>query len=682
MRLLGVAIAVATVGFQIADAGDSTLRIVGPREEVKSSVEGDADAKRETVARRDSIVKRESTLHVASAASPVSGRPESQFVERAAVSTVKSNDITNAMREAVALRDAINVPAPANASVRAKGVSNSMAPPTTMSALTLAKTSATATRPVSIEPAPAASAAVPVIRVPAQTALATSPMERNPTSPEPATSPVVRIPAPVVPAPSLVVRAPASLVPAPSTIVRAPAPVAPLEPPVAPAPPTIAPEPVRVAQLPAAIVPARGKAARTPSPVVHPAPPVAGIAAANATYHLHSPAVPPADFNGVSDTCPCDGAHEEYDVSDGLGCVYGPGQSGAQNVCGVDCGVTGAPCCAGWNSAHCIPWSLFGPGEYVGPSRSEHVSSYYLRVNDLLTLTYINSRQKIGERYRLGIGDRLQIESSVDESLKREVQIQPDGEITLPIVGEVMAAGKTVKELRDDLTNVFQETQRQPQITVTPLEINSGQQEIIKAVTSQLSTNGQAVTLKVTPEGTIQAPGIGSVYVQGLTLDELRSELEARYTASFGSGLLISPALAQRADSYVFVGGEVKAPGRYLLEGPTTATQAISSLAGSWNIGANLHQVVVFRRDENWCLKAIKIDVRAPLYGNDPCPVNDVWLRDNDLVLVPKSKILCATDVINLYMTRGVYAAFPVTFVQDLSVGSSVGTTVVTPPGP
>jgi polysaccharide export outer membrane protein len=193
----------------------------------------------------------------------------------------------------------------------------------------------------------------------------------------------------------------------------------------------------------------------------------------------------------------------------------------------------------------------------------------------------------------------------------------------------------------------------------------------VNAVTSVTGSNGQTQALRVTPEGTIQAPGIGSVFVQGLTLEELRAELEARYAAAYGPGLLISPALTERATSYVFVGGEVRAPGRYTLEGPTTVMQAIA-LAGGWNNGGNIHQVVVFRRDENWCLKATKIDVHAPFYGKDPCPVNDVWLRDNDLVIVPKSKILCATDVIDLYFTRGVYSVFPIGFFYDLSQGSTV----------
>jgi polysaccharide export outer membrane protein len=193
----------------------------------------------------------------------------------------------------------------------------------------------------------------------------------------------------------------------------------------------------------------------------------------------------------------------------------------------------------------------------------------------------------------------------------------------------------------------------------------------LQAVIGRNSAAGQVQDLRVTPEGTIQAAGIGSVYVQGLTLDELQNELEARYETKFGPGLLISPALTERAVSYVFLGGEVRAPGRYTLEGPTTVMQAIA-MAGGWNNGGNTREIVVFRRDENWCLKATKINLRPSLYGHDPCPTNDFWLRDNDLVILPKSRILCATDAIELYFTRGIYAVFPISYVYDFSASSSV----------
>jgi polysaccharide export outer membrane protein len=372
----------------------------------------------------------------------------------------------------------------------------------------------------------------------------------------------------------------------------------------------------------------------------------------------------------TSEPCDCNLPTCQFD------CPYGCGQSGTRVICGVDCGMGGAPCCSTWSDSQCIPWSLFGPGEYVGPARTEHVSTYFLRVNDFLTLTFIESRKKSAEHYRIGVGDQLQIEwlqgaANSETPLNRTLLVQPDGTVTLPLIGEVVAAGKTVTDFRDEVVKLYGKFQREPQIMVTPISVNVGIQDLLKAVTSKSSSSGQTQDLRVTPEGTIQAAGIGSVYVQGLTLDELQSELEARYAAAYGPGLNVSPALTDRATSYVFLGGEVKAPGRYTLEGPTTVMQAIA-LAGGWNIGGNVRQVVIFRRDENWCLKATKIDVRAPLYGQDPCPVNDVWLRENDLVIVPKSRILCATDVINLYFTRGVYAVFPINYVYDFSQSSGI----------
>jgi polysaccharide export outer membrane protein len=384
-------------------------------------------------------------------------------------------------------------------------------------------------------------------------------------------------------------------------------------------------------------------------------------------------AIEPATVAPEAMTAPCgcnNGCYGPY------GCPYLPGQSGARALCGVDCGRNGAPCCSTWSDAQCIPWSLFGPGEYVGPARPAHVETYYLRVNDNITLTFIASRKKSAEHYRIGVGDELQIEwlqgaGNTETPLDRKLLVQPDGTVTLPLIGEVVAAGKTVNEFRDESVKLYSKYQRDPQITVTPLTVNVAVQDVLKAVTAKNASSGQTQDLRVTPEGTIQAAGIGSVYVQGLTLDELRSELEGRYAEAYGPGLAVSPQLTERATSYVFLGGEVRAPGRYTLEGPTTAMQAIA-LAGGWNNGGNLKQVVIFRRDENWCLKATKIDVRAPYYGKDPCPTNDVWLRDNDLVIVPKSCILCATDLIELYFTRGVYAVFPINYVYDFSANSGI----------
>ena len=96
---------------------------------------------------------------------------------------------------------------------------------------------------------------------------------------------------------------------------------------------------------------------------------------------------------------------------------------------------------------------------------------------------------------------------------------------------------------------------------------------------------GLQIQVTVTPAGEIQLPGIASVFVQCLTLEEARQEIDSRYEAAI-PGVHVTLVLSQRAKRFVYVLGEVGQPGRYELVGPTDVIQALS-LAGHTSIGAN-----------------------------------------------------------------------------------------------
>ena len=68
----------------------------------------------------------------------------------------------------------------------------------------------------------------------------------------------------------------------------------------------------------------------------------------------------------------------------------------------------------------------------------------------LVTLPLIAS-QGLAQDYRLQRGDTLQIEVLEDQSLNRSALILPDGQISLPTVGSVRAAGRTIEEVRADI---------------------------------------------------------------------------------------------------------------------------------------------------------------------------------------------------------------------------------------
>jgi polysaccharide export outer membrane protein len=74
------------------------------------------------------------------------------------------------------------------------------------------------------------------------------------------------------------------------------------------------------------------------------------------------------------------------------------------------------------------------------------------------------------QEYRLGPGDKLRIEVYKDLQLSQSVQVRPDGKITMPLIGDVMASGLAPTELRDQLTAALREYVNNPVVTVIVVE--------------------------------------------------------------------------------------------------------------------------------------------------------------------------------------------------------------------
>jgi polysaccharide biosynthesis/export protein len=72
--------------------------------------------------------------------------------------------------------------------------------------------------------------------------------------------------------------------------------------------------------------------------------------------------------------------------------------------------------------------------------------------------------------YKLVVGDKLRVEVYRDAQMSQSLQIRPDGKITLPLVGDVAAAGKTPAALRDTLTTSLKEFITNPVVTVIVVE--------------------------------------------------------------------------------------------------------------------------------------------------------------------------------------------------------------------
>ena len=77
------------------------------------------------------------------------------------------------------------------------------------------------------------------------------------------------------------------------------------------------------------------------------------------------------------------------------------------------------------------------------------------------------------EPYRIGKEDIVDVSVWRDPDLSRTLPVRPDGFITLPMVGEVQAEGRTTVELEQDIARRLEKYIQSPRVTVMLREVNS-----------------------------------------------------------------------------------------------------------------------------------------------------------------------------------------------------------------
>lgn len=86
--------------------------------------------------------------------------------------------------------------------------------------------------------------------------------------------------------------------------------------------------------------------------------------------------------------------------------------------------------------------------------------------------------------YKVGPEDVLQIHVWSDEQLSPQVVVRPDGKVSLPLVGEVVCAGRSVEEIRLEVERKIKTYVPDSPVSVMVLQVNSPKVYIIGKVNS------------------------------------------------------------------------------------------------------------------------------------------------------------------------------------------------------
>jgi polysaccharide export outer membrane protein len=117
--------------------------------------------------------------------------------------------------------------------------------------------------------------------------------------------------------------------------------------------------------------------------------------------------------------------------------------------------------------------------------------------------------------FRIGVDDQLQITVWHNPDLSVSVPVRPDGKITVPLIGDVVAGGKTPEEVSAEIGDRLKAFIRDPQVAV---------------ILTALRSNEYLSRVRVT--GAVRSP-ISVPYRQGMTV--LDAVLAAGGTTEFAA---------------------------------------------------------------------------------------------------------------------------------------------------
>ncbi len=85
----------------------------------------------------------------------------------------------------------------------------------------------------------------------------------------------------------------------------------------------------------------------------------------------------------------------------------------------------------------------------------------------------VKSSLIVTKDYIIGPEDVLEISVWRNADLSKQVQVRPDGRISLPLIGDVTAVGKTPVQLTEDIAGRLKEYKENPTVAIVVQQVNS-----------------------------------------------------------------------------------------------------------------------------------------------------------------------------------------------------------------
>jgi polysaccharide biosynthesis/export protein len=240
--------------------------------------------------------------------------------------------------------------------------------------------------------------------------------------------------------------------------------------------------------------------------------------------------------------------------------------------------------------------------------------------------------------YVIGPEDVLEIQVWGSKDLNQTVFVRPDGRLSLPLVGEIAAGGKTVQQLQDHLTDVYEKTVKGAVVTIIVKEIrsrpvyfiggfrNPGAMQLTRDLTllQAISVVG-GVLPNADGEKGFLLRGNNKIPIDFTRLVQ-RGDLSQNPKLEPGDSVVVPLA------DVVYVSGEVWKPGAIKYTGDLTVSKAIAQAGGLTPLAVPGSADILRGSAEK--KEQIHVDLGRIMRSADAA--SDIRLQPNDVLSVPR----------------------------------------------
>ena len=285
--------------------------------------------------------------------------------------------------------------------------------------------------------------------------------------------------------------------------------------------------------------------------------------------------------------------------------------------------------------------------------------------------------------YFISVGDQLRVEFVDDPEHSRTITVRPDGQISLPAIGSVMAAGQTAdgltKQVQQRYSRVLNQNSLsqnvgvviQPQLTVDVVKSHSSLDRFLAMIGGP--PNNMSLTAIVLPDGTLSLPQLPPVHAVGYPLEKLQHDIDTAYSA-LGLDVTVSlvPRMLRTGSTAVI--GEVPRPGRIPLDRPHTVLTAVAQAGGVLPTGSMQSvRIVYVGADDKPRVRVVNLKEVI----NDLKVEDDMIIPDNSVIYVPPTELTKANRISKAITSMLAFQGWGFGFAYILDQPSNTSTTPV-----